>query len=48
MYDIFGKYSAWGLRNMTHQEAPWLETQRNEVIPLPLIKEYFEKTYITD
>ena len=21
---------------------------RNEVIPLPLIKEYFEKTYITD
>ena len=43
-----GKYSAWGLRNMTHQEDPWLKTQRNEEIPLPLIKDYFEKTYITD
>ena len=28
---------------MTHQEDPWLKTQRNEEIPLPLIKNYFEK-----
>ena len=48
VYDVFGKNSAWGLRNMTHQEDPWLKTQRNEEIPLPLIKDYFEKTYITD
>ena len=48
VYDVFGKYSAWGLRNMIHQEDPWLKTQRNEEIPLPLIKDYFEKTYITD
>lgn len=48
VYDIFGKYSAWGLRNMTYQEDPWLKTQRNDVIPLPLIKDYFEKTYVTD
>ena len=23
VYDVFGKYSAWQLRNMTHDEAPW-------------------------
>ena len=26
VYDVFGKYSAWGLRNMTHQEDSWLKT----------------------
>lgn len=26
IYRIFGQYSAWKLRNMTHEEPPWLET----------------------
>lgn len=46
VYDIFGKYSAWGLRNMTHQETPWLETPRSHVIPLDKIKEYFKEHYV--
>jgi uncharacterized phage-associated protein len=23
VYDVFGQFSAWKLRNMTHEEAPW-------------------------
>ena len=25
--DIYGKYSGWTLRNMTHQESPWLKNE---------------------
>lgn len=46
VYEIFGKYSAWGLRNMTHQEDPWKNTCQNQVIPQELIKEYFKKNYV--
>lgn len=24
VYDVYGQYSAWKLRNMTHEEAPWV------------------------
>lgn len=46
VYNIFGRYSAWGLRNMTHQESPWLETKRNEVITIDKIKKYFKENYV--
>lgn len=46
MYDVFGKYSAWGLRNLTHKETPWKETKRGEVIDTYKIKKYFEENYI--
>ena len=46
VYEIFGKYSAWGLRNMTHSETPWLSTERNQVIGKDVIKEYFQENYI--
>lgn len=41
VYDHYGKYSAWHLRNMTHDERPWLETPLNSVIEKELIKEFF-------
>jgi len=43
VFEVFGQYSAWKLRNMTHEEAPWLnhEQQAGE-IPLPEITEYFK------
>jgi uncharacterized phage-associated protein len=25
VYNVYGQYSAWKLRNMTHSEAPWVE-----------------------
>ncbi|WP_231620864.1 Panacea domain-containing protein [Carnobacterium maltaromaticum] len=41
VYKVYGDYSAGQLRNMTHDERPWKETQINEVIPNSLIQEYF-------
>ena len=46
VYNYFGQYSAWKLRNMTHEESPWLETPRNQVIDVEKIKEYFLKEYV--
>ena len=40
--DIFGQFSAWKLRNMTHNEAPWQETERNEEISHDKLKAYFK------
>ena len=46
VFDAFGIYSAWKLRNMTHEETPWQETEPNGVIKTSSIKEYFENHYI--
>lgn len=46
VYDVFGQYSAWKLRNMTHNETPWKETPQNAVIPIEKIKEYFKREYL--
>ena len=46
VYNVFGQYSAWKLRNMTHEEAPWQETPQNCVITPARIKEYFKAAYL--
>lgn len=46
VYDTFGQYSAWKLRNMTHNETPWKSTRQNAVISTALIKEYFKQEYL--
>ena len=46
VYNTFAKYSAWGLRNMTHQETPWISTQQSSVIDNEVIKKYFKENYI--
>lgn len=46
VYEEFGQYSAWKLRNMTHEERPWKETPQNGEISPELIKEFFEEEYI--
>lgn len=48
VYDVFGQYSAWKLRDMTHNETPWKQTPQNDVIPQSLIKDFFKKTYIEE
>lgn len=48
VYSVFGKYSAWGLRNMTHNETPWKETELNCVISNDSIKKYFKEHYIDE
>lgn len=52
VFDVFGQYSAWGLRNKTHSETPWLETTKNGqrlngIISRESIKKYFEENYIS-
>lgn len=44
-YKTFGQYSAWKLRDMTHQELPWKNTKRNQVISKELIRSYFMAKY---
>lgn len=46
VYDTFGQYSAWKLRNMTHAETPWLTTEQSKVIAPEKIKEYFKQEYL--
>lgn len=42
VYDVYGQFSAWKLRNMTHSERPWLETPKNDSIDKALMKEFFK------
>ena len=43
VFEVFGQYSAWKLRNMTHEELPWLNHEKEaDVIPLAEITEYFK------
>lgn len=53
VFDVFGGYSAWGLRNMTHQEKPWLEATNNgsvlkREISKNAMKEFFKSKYVQD
>ncbi|MDR3186157.1 MAG: DUF4065 domain-containing protein [Christensenellaceae bacterium] len=46
VYKVFGKFSAWALCEMTHEEAPWKNTKMGEVIPYANIIEYFSKEVV--
>lgn len=46
VYLEFGQYSAWKLRNMTHEEDPWKGTLKNHSISKKAIKDYFVSHYI--
>ena len=42
VWNVYGCYSGWMLRNMTHEEPPWLETERDEEIKPKAMKAYFK------
>lgn len=51
VFNVFGAYSAWGLRNKTHSETPWIEATNNgQILNQPIsrdtMKEFFKKNYI--
>ena len=53
VYDRFAQYSAYGLRNMTHQEKPWIEATENgsvmgRALNIDTMKDYFTKEYIEE
>lgn len=39
---VYGQFSAWKLRDMTHNESPWTTTERGAVITIDKIKTYFK------
>ena len=44
VYNVYGQYSAWKLRNMTHSEAPWVQAYANGAgtqIPEIGLREFF-------
>jgi len=43
VYSVFGQYTAWKLREMTHEEPPWKNHEpESGVIPESELKEYFK------
>lgn len=42
VYAVYGQFSAWKLRNMTHEEAPWRDTPANMVITPERMKAFFD------
>jgi len=42
VFRLYGQFSAWKLRNMTHVEPPWVNTPERDVITHGRLKEYFE------
>lgn len=45
---VYGQFSAWKLRDMTHNELPWLNTPRNTEIPHLLLQSYFKTLLVND
>lgn len=41
VYQVYGQFSAWKLKEMTHDEAPWRNTASNEVISYESMKNFF-------
>lgn len=46
VYNYFGQFSAWKLRNMTHDEDPWKNTPPGSEITQDSIKAFFMERYI--
>lgn len=40
---VYGQFSAWKLRNLTHEEPPWRETARNANITHEKLIEFFRQ-----
>lgn len=48
VYDVFGQYSAWKLRNMTHEEPPYKEAEDSQgEISRASMRRYFRR-YLND
>lgn len=48
VYNEFGQYSAWKLRNMTHDESPWVDANHGGIISHKSMMDYFSQFVVTD
>ena len=43
VYNVFGQFSAWKLRDMTHEESPWINNKAcNGIISIDEMSDYFK------
>jgi len=42
VYKVYGQFSAWKLRNLTHREPPWAETAQSKTISHTSLQAYFK------
>ena len=42
VYDVYGQFSAWKLRNMTHAEQPWIDAHPSGTISHESMGEFFK------
>ncbi|MDR3238033.1 MAG: DUF4065 domain-containing protein [Spirochaetia bacterium] len=48
VYNVYGQYSAWRLRDFTHEEPPWRNTNKKDVITHGKLKKYFDTQLVDD
>jgi uncharacterized phage-associated protein len=48
VYQVYGQFSAWKLRNMTHNEPTWNNTLTGNVISHSSMKEFFKTQLIKE
>jgi len=48
VYQFFGQFSGWKLRNMTHEEPPWANARKTGTISHASMREYFKTIVETD
>lgn len=41
VFDVYGKFAAWTLRNMTHDEPLWQDTKEGQIMVEAYIREFF-------
>ena len=49
VYNVYGQYSAWKLRQMTHNESPWKDSYdggKGRVIPKAAMTEFFKSRLV--
>ena len=42
IWNVYGQFSAWKLRDMTHNESPWENTAKNDVISHKELRSFFK------
>jgi len=47
VWKVYGQFSAWRLREMSHNESPWISTERNKIISHKKLSDFF-KTQLVD
>lgn len=48
VFDVFGQFSAWKLRNMTHDEPPWRNASEGHRISHESMRDYFQTILESD